>query len=94
VPSAGLAIRPIARRGAGRLLADLSASLRRLPMPVIGRIENDGLILDLRCLDDEEEFMTNIAALGVPRTQGAAIRAYEVGGTDLHRHSADDREAT
>jgi L-seryl-tRNA(Ser) seleniumtransferase len=75
VPSAGLAIRPIARRGAGRVLADLSASLRRLPMPVIGRIENDGLILDLRCLDDEEEFMANIAELGAPRTQGAAKRA-------------------
>ncbi len=68
MPSAGLAIRPIARRGAGRLLADLSASLRRLPMPVIGRIANDGLVLDLRCLDDEEEFIANIAALGVPRT--------------------------
>jgi L-seryl-tRNA(Ser) seleniumtransferase len=68
VPSAGFVIRPIARRGAGRVLADLSASLRRLPMPVIGRIENDGLILDLRCLDDEEEFMANIAALGMPRT--------------------------
>jgi L-seryl-tRNA(Ser) seleniumtransferase len=66
--SAGLAIRPVARRGAGRVLADLSAALRRLPMPVIGRIENDGLILDLRCLDDEEEFMANIAALGVSRT--------------------------
>src|SRR5260221_2552822 len=68
MPSAGLAIRPIARRGAGRLLADLSASLRRLPMPVIGRIENDRLILDLRCLDDDEEFMANIAALGMSRT--------------------------
>ncbi len=68
MPSAGLAIRPVARRGAGRVLADLSASLRRLPTPVIGRIENDGLILDLRCLDDEEKFMANIAALGAPRT--------------------------
>jgi L-seryl-tRNA(Ser) seleniumtransferase len=68
MPSAGLAIRPVARRGAGRTLADLSASLRRLPMPVIGRIANDGLILDLRCLDDAAEFMANVAAMGVPRT--------------------------
>jgi len=68
VASAGLAIRPAARRGAGRALADLAASLRRLPMPVIGRIENDGLILDLRCLDDEEGFVANLAALGA---QGA-----------------------
>src|SRR5215470_4041001 len=40
VPSAGLAIRPAARRGAGRTLADLAAALRRLPKPVIGRIAN------------------------------------------------------
>jgi L-seryl-tRNA(Ser) seleniumtransferase len=37
-------------------------------MPMIGRIENDRLILDLRCLDDEQEFIANIAALGGPRT--------------------------
>jgi L-seryl-tRNA(Ser) seleniumtransferase len=61
-------IRPVARRGAGRTLADLSAALRRLPMPVIGRIANDGLILDLRCLDDAAKFTANVAALGVPRT--------------------------
>jgi L-seryl-tRNA(Ser) seleniumtransferase len=68
VPSAGLAIRPTARRGAGRVLADLSASLRRLPIPVIGRLERDGLVLDLRCLDDEGGFVANLAALGAPRT--------------------------
>ena len=64
VPSAGLAIRPAARRGAGRALADLAASLRRLPKPVIGRIASDRLLLDLRCLDDEEAFLANLAALG------------------------------
>jgi len=68
VPSAGLAIRPAARRGAGRALADLAAALRRLPKPVIGRIANDGLVLDLRCLDDEEAFVANLAALGAQST--------------------------
>jgi L-seryl-tRNA(Ser) seleniumtransferase len=68
IPSAGLAIRPAIRRGAGRALAELAASLRRLPMPVIGRIANDGLILDLRCLDDEEAFVANLAALRPPAT--------------------------
>jgi len=67
VPSAGLAIRPAARRGAGRALAELAASLRRLPTPVIGRIASDGMILDLRCLDDEEGFVANLAAPGTPR---------------------------
>jgi L-seryl-tRNA(Ser) seleniumtransferase len=65
VPSAGLAIRPTARRGGGRELAGLTASLRRLPMPVIGRIEDNGLILDLRCLDDEAGFVANLATLRV-----------------------------
>jgi L-seryl-tRNA(Ser) seleniumtransferase len=63
IPSAGLAIRPAAKRGAGRALADLALALRRLPMPVVGRIENGALILDLRCLDDEAGFLVNLAAL-------------------------------
>jgi L-seryl-tRNA(Ser) seleniumtransferase len=63
IPSAGLAIRSAARRGAGRALSDLALALRRLPMPVIGRIENDALVLDLRCLDDEAGFAANFAAL-------------------------------
>jgi L-seryl-tRNA(Ser) seleniumtransferase len=62
ISSAGLAIRPAAKRGAGRALADLTMSLRRLPMPVVGRIENGALILDLRCLDDEAGFAANLAA--------------------------------
>jgi L-seryl-tRNA(Ser) seleniumtransferase len=63
LPSAGLAIRPPAKRGTGRALADLAASLRRLPTPVVGRIEGGALVLDLRCLDDEAGFMANLAAL-------------------------------
>src|SRR5262249_61550727 len=66
IPSAGLAIRPATRRGAGRALAELAALLRRLPRPVIGRIENEGLVLDLRCLDDEAGFVANLAVLRRP----------------------------
>src|SRR5262249_45357636 len=53
LPSAGLAIRPLAARGAGGLLKRLAAGLRRLDIPVIGRIEGQALVLDLRCLEDE-----------------------------------------
>ena len=63
VPSAGLAVRPRAARGSGRALSALSASLRRLPVPVVGRIEDNALILDLRCLDDEKAFIANLAVL-------------------------------
>jgi L-seryl-tRNA(Ser) seleniumtransferase len=66
IPSAGLAIRPTATRGAGRALAGLNSSLRRLPIPVIGRIESGSLLLDMRCLDDEAGFVANLAALDAP----------------------------
>jgi L-seryl-tRNA(Ser) seleniumtransferase len=62
VPSAGLAIRPLGARGTGRLLAALSDALRRLPVPVIGRIEDGRVILDLRCLSDEAAFVANLAS--------------------------------
>jgi L-seryl-tRNA(Ser) seleniumtransferase len=61
--SAGLAIRPAARRGKGRHLSTLARALRRLPIPIIGRIAEDSLILDLRCLEDEQGFVANLAAL-------------------------------
>jgi L-seryl-tRNA(Ser) seleniumtransferase len=61
VPSAGLAIRPKSQRGSA--LAALSDALRKLPMPVVGRIEEQALVLDLRGLEDEAAFMANLAML-------------------------------
>ncbi len=61
VPSAGLALRPLS--GSGQALQAVAAALRRLPVPVIGRIDNQALVLDLRCLDDEAGFMANLAGL-------------------------------
>jgi L-seryl-tRNA(Ser) seleniumtransferase len=63
VPSAGLAIRPAAARGGGRALNALAAGLRHLPVPVIGRVEENALVLDLRCLEDEKGFVANLASL-------------------------------
>src|SRR5215470_9429356 len=60
IPSAGLAVRSATTRGAGSALAVLAASLRRLPIPVIGRIENQSLLFDLRCLEDEAGFVSNL----------------------------------
>ena len=67
VPSAGVAIRPAASRGRGRALTSLAAALRALPTPVIGRVEDQALVLDLRCLDDEAGFARNLAELGQAR---------------------------
>ena len=51
LPSFALRLAPItAKRGSGRALDALAAALRGLPIPVIGRIANGGLLLDLRCL--------------------------------------------
>jgi len=63
VPSAGLAIRPKATRGEGRAINALTSALRRLPVPVIGRIEERSLVLDLRCLEDGDAFLANLAGL-------------------------------
>lgn len=52
LPSAGLAIAWQARQGTGRALDQLAAALRALPLPVIGRIAGDQLLLDMRCLED------------------------------------------
>ena len=60
IPSAGIAIRPATPRGAGRALMALAAAFRQLPVPVIGRIADNALILDLRCLEDEAGFARNL----------------------------------
>jgi L-seryl-tRNA(Ser) seleniumtransferase len=63
LPSAGLAVAPVQKKGAGRALDDLSSALRALPLPVIGRIADDRLLLDLRCLEDSAPFVAQLPAL-------------------------------
>ncbi len=65
IPSAGIALSATATRGKGRALTALAAALRTLDQPVIGRVENDALVLDLRCLEDEAAFVRNLATLHV-----------------------------
>jgi L-seryl-tRNA(Ser) seleniumtransferase len=68
LPSAGLAIRPAGARASGRALNALAAALRALPVPVIGRIENQSLVLDLRCLEDDQALLASLAHLSIPDT--------------------------
>jgi L-seryl-tRNA(Ser) seleniumtransferase len=63
LPSHGLAIRPAGGKRSG--LDRLEALLRALPRPVIGRIADKTLWLDLRCLEpaEEPEFLSQWSAL-------------------------------
>jgi L-seryl-tRNA(Ser) seleniumtransferase len=70
--SAGLALRPQAVRGAGRALEKLATALRALPVPVIGRIADGAVVLDLRCLEDEAGFAANLEALSAGGAHGLA----------------------
>jgi len=65
LPSAALAIEPAGtgKRGRGTALEGLAAALRRLPCPVIGRITEGALLLDLRCLEDEAGFVGQLDRL-------------------------------
>ena len=69
--SAGLAIAaPSGGKRSGAFPDRLARALRELPIPVIGRIEDGELKLDLRCLDGaemEQRFLQQLPLLKVPR---------------------------
>jgi L-seryl-tRNA(Ser) seleniumtransferase len=60
--SAALALRPRPQRS-GAAVETLAGALRRLPVPVIGRIEMGRILLDLRCLEDETGFLEQLGKL-------------------------------
>ena len=72
IPSAGLTIRPAfkkdgGKRGGGAAVERIARGFRELPVPVIGRVQDGALILDLRCLEDERTFAAQLPALKLPR---------------------------
>jgi len=62
--SHALVIRPAGRKSG--VLHDIEAALRGLPVPVIGRIADAALRLDLRCLSDEAGFAAQLPGLARP----------------------------
>jgi L-seryl-tRNA(Ser) seleniumtransferase len=55
LPSYGIVVRPADAKRGGRLLLQLETRLRTWPRPVIGRIADGALRLDLRCLEAADE---------------------------------------
>jgi L-seryl-tRNA(Ser) seleniumtransferase len=52
------------RRERSRALRQLAERLRQLPQPVIGRIADDSLLLDCRCLEDPQALRAALGAAG------------------------------
>ncbi len=63
LPSAGVAIAPAEKKGSGRALEQLAEVLRQVPVPILGRVADDRLLLDMRCLEDTALFLRQIEAL-------------------------------
>lgn len=64
LPSAAVGLTPAGgnKRERNRQLRALSARLRSLPAPVIGRIAEETLLLDCRCLEQEGPFIAQLGA--------------------------------
>ena len=64
LPSAALVLRPLqGKKSSGAWLNTVARAFRSLPMPVIGRVEKNAFVMDLRCLADEEQFVAQLAFL-------------------------------
>jgi L-seryl-tRNA(Ser) seleniumtransferase len=61
VPSAGVRIQ--AKTGSGNSIDTLTAAMRTLDRPIVGRIENGSLVLDVRGLTDEAAFLSALTSL-------------------------------
>ena len=85
--SAAIIVRPAIlwswRSGAGGDAPDrLSARLRALSRPVIGHIHDGALLLDLRCLEDDDTLLT---ALAVTSNNLSIRRMGAQGWRNLHK---------
>jgi L-seryl-tRNA(Ser) seleniumtransferase len=65
LPSAALALHPTSVKKSGAAIEAWARALRALPISVIGRIEAGNVVLDLRCLEDEASFLSQLGELRV-----------------------------
>jgi L-seryl-tRNA(Ser) seleniumtransferase len=62
IASCGIAVSAPGRRRSAAA-AEISATFRALPVPVIGRVREGAFVMDLRCLDHEAEFLAQLSQL-------------------------------
>ena len=62
IASCGIAV-SLAGRRRGGAAAKIAAAFRALPVPVIGRVREGAFIMDLRCLEHEQEFVEQLKQL-------------------------------
>jgi L-seryl-tRNA(Ser) seleniumtransferase len=67
LPSAGIAIGG-GKKTRNSFANQVATAFRALPVPVIGRIKDGAFIMDLRCLDDEAEFVAQLGQLKIEKT--------------------------
>ena len=73
LPSVGISVRPLSSgRRSGRDVEKLATAFRKLPIPVIGRVQDGALIFDLRTLDDPRLFIEQLDRLQLHRPGTAA----------------------
>lgn len=60
LPSRAITITTTEKQKKGKLTQKLSEKFRQLPIPVVGRIDDGHLIFDLRCLEDEQNFIEQL----------------------------------
>ncbi len=67
IASYGIAVKPRSKEksGHGSRLNKIADAFRGLPLPVIGRIQDDTFILDLRCLNDAAAFTDQLSKLDI-----------------------------
>jgi len=69
IASSGIAV-SVAGKRRGGAAAQIAAAFRALPVPVIGRVREGAFIMDLRCLDHENEFVTQLRQLNLRLSGG------------------------
>ena len=68
LPSVGLSIKPLFTQKSNKAeksrgLSEITTNFRKLPVPILGKLKNGALILDLRCLETPNDLTDQLPKL-------------------------------